>query len=100
VYTDTLQTVSIAGSSPIHELSGSQNRLRLLIEDLQAVEFLTNQTTCASVLSKRTTSEFFCQKRPPRGGGTPGQATRGTCRLGQCRQACAADANAGMWRAS
>jgi hypothetical protein len=28
-------------------------------------EFLTNQTTCASVLSKRTTSEKVCQKRPP-----------------------------------
>jgi hypothetical protein len=31
------------------------------------------------------------------GGGTPCQATCGTCRLGQCRQGGAATAIAGMW---
>jgi hypothetical protein len=31
-------------------------------------------------------------------GGTPGQATRGTCRLGQCRQAPAAVAVASVRR--
>jgi hypothetical protein len=64
------------------------------ISFLQLV-FLTNQTTCASVLSKRTTSEKVWQKRPPGGGGTSGQATRGTCRLGQRRHVHAATANAG-----
>jgi hypothetical protein len=29
------------------------------------VEFLTEETTCATVMSKRTTSQNFCQKRPP-----------------------------------
>jgi hypothetical protein len=60
-------------------------------------EFLTKQTTCASVLAKRTTSEKDCQKRPVLSGGTPGQATRGTCRLGQSRQGGAATCVAGMW---
>jgi hypothetical protein len=60
-------------------------------------EFLTNQTTCASVLSKRTTSQNYCQKRPALSGGTPGQAARGTCRLGQSRQGGAATPRAGMW---
>jgi hypothetical protein len=46
---------------------------------------------------EKTTCEKFCQKRPPTSGGTPGQATCGTCRLGQCRQAPAAVRIAGMW---
>jgi hypothetical protein len=29
---------------------------------------------------EKTTCENFCQKRPPTGGGTAGQATHGTCR--------------------
>jgi hypothetical protein len=58
-------------------------------------EFLTHETTCASEMLEKTTCEKFCQKRPPMSGGTPGQATRGTCRLGQCRQASAAVAVAG-----
>jgi hypothetical protein len=53
-------------------------------------EFLTEETTCANVMSERTTSQNHCQKRPLRSGGTPRQATRGTCRLGQCRQGGAA----------
>jgi hypothetical protein len=60
-------------------------------------EFLTHQTTCASEMLEKTTCEIFYQKRPPVDGGTPGQATRGTCRLGQCRQAPAAVRIAGMW---
>jgi hypothetical protein len=50
-------------------------------------------------LVKRTTSEKDCQKRPVLSGGTPGQATRGTCRLGQSRQGGAATYVAGMWLA-
>jgi hypothetical protein len=57
------------------------------------LEFLTHETTCASEMLEKTTCEIFCQKRPPTSGGTPGQATRGTCRLG--RQAPAAVAIAG-----
>jgi hypothetical protein len=53
-------------------------------------EFLTHETTCASEMPEKTTCEKFCQKRPPTSGGTPSQATRGTCRLGQWRQAPAA----------
>jgi hypothetical protein len=49
------------------------------------VEFLTYETTCTNEMAKRTTSEKFCQKTPPANGGTLAQATRGTCRLGQCR---------------
>jgi hypothetical protein len=45
-------------------------------------EFLTHQTTCASEMLEKTTCENFGQKGPPAGGGTFGQATRGTCRLG------------------
>jgi hypothetical protein len=56
----------------------------------EITEFLTHETTCASEMLEKTTCENFCQKRPPTSGGTPGQATRGTCRLGQCRQAPAA----------
>jgi hypothetical protein len=63
--------------------------------DGQTAEFLTKQTTCASVLLKKTTSEKDCQKRPPSGGGTPGQATRGTCRLAQSRHGGAATPEAG-----
>jgi hypothetical protein len=54
----------------------------------------------ANLMSERTTSENFCQKRPLLSGGTPGQATRGTCRLGQCRQGGAATPIAGMWPAN
>jgi hypothetical protein len=53
-------------------------------------EFLTHETNCASEMLEKTTCEIFCQKRPPTSGGT-----RGTCRLGQCRQAPAAVAIAG-----
>jgi hypothetical protein len=60
------------------------------------LEFLTEETTCTNEMSKETTPENICQKRPPRSGGTPGQATRGTCRLGRCRQGPAANAHAGM----
>jgi hypothetical protein len=35
------------------------------------IEFLTDQTTCASELLKKTPSEKFCQKGPAVGGGTP-----------------------------
>jgi hypothetical protein len=56
---------------------------------------LTHETTCASEMLEKTTCKNFCQKRPPTSGGTPGQATRGTCRLGQCRQAPAAVAIGG-----
>jgi hypothetical protein len=58
---------------------------------------LTHETTRASEMLEKTTCEIFCQKGPPTDGGTPGQATRGTCRLGQCRQAPAADAKPGMF---
>jgi hypothetical protein len=53
-------------------------------------EFLTEETTCTNEMAKETTSEIICQKRPAVSGGTPAQATRGTCRLGQCRQGPAA----------
>jgi hypothetical protein len=43
-------------------------------------EFLTQRTTCPSVLSKKTTFEIICQKGPPLDGGKSCQATRGTCR--------------------
>jgi hypothetical protein len=62
-----------------------------------AIEFLTKQTTCASVLAKRTTSENHCQKGPALSGGTPGQAARGTCRHCHRRQGGAAYTIAGMW---
>jgi hypothetical protein len=58
-------------------------------------EFLTHKTTCANVMSKRTTSENICQKTPPLNGGTPAQATRGTCRLGQRRHPLAANTISG-----
>jgi hypothetical protein len=58
---------------------------------------LKHETTCASEILEKTTCEKFCQKGPPTSGGTPGQATRGTCRLDQWRQAPAADAKPGMW---
>jgi hypothetical protein len=60
-------------------------------------EFLTEETTSTSVLPERTTSEIFCQKRPPGSGGSEAQATRGTCRLGQSRQGGAAYAKPGRW---
>jgi hypothetical protein len=44
---------------------------------------------------EKTTCRKICQKRPPTGGGTSGQATRGTCRLGRRRHGGAATANAG-----
>jgi hypothetical protein len=65
-----------------------------------ALEFLTDWTSCTNEMLKRTTSEKFCQKRPPLSGGTSGQATRGTCRLGRRRHGGAATANAGMWPGS
>jgi hypothetical protein len=44
---------------------------------LGSKEFLTYKTTCANELPEiRTPCEFFCQKRPPTGGGTYPQATR------------------------
>jgi hypothetical protein len=55
-----------------------------------------HQTTCASVMSKRTSCKNICQKGPPKGGGMSGQATRGTCRLGQRWQGGAAIPKAGM----
>jgi hypothetical protein len=58
-------------------------------------EFLTHKTTCANVMSKRTTSEKICQKTPPLNGGTLAQATRGMCRLGQRRHPLAAITNSG-----
>jgi hypothetical protein len=58
-------------------------------------EFLTEETTCANVLSKKTPYEKNCQKRPLLGGGMSGQATRVTCRLGQSRHAPAATPKAG-----
>jgi hypothetical protein len=48
-------------------------------------------------MSKRTTFEKFWQKRPPLSGGTLGQVTHGTCRLGRSRQGGATVANAGRW---
>jgi hypothetical protein len=47
-------------------------------------------------MPKETTCENICQKRPLLSGGTPGQATRGTCRLGHRRQAPAAVRITGM----
>jgi hypothetical protein len=67
------------------------------VGDVEESEFLTHETTCPSEMLEKTTCEIFCQKRPPTSGGTPGQATRGTCRLGQCRQAPAAVAVAGTY---
>jgi hypothetical protein len=46
-------------------------------------------------MAKKTTCEKYCQKEPLLGGGTSGQATRGTCRLGQSRQEGAAIPKAG-----
>jgi hypothetical protein len=63
----------------------------------QVLEFLTHETTCTNEMAKRTTSEKFCQKTPPENGGTLAQATRGMCRLGQCRHHPAAVAKPGMW---
>jgi hypothetical protein len=47
-------------------------------------------------MSKRTSYENIYQKGPPKGGGTSGQVTRGTCRLGQRRQGGAANPKSGM----
>jgi hypothetical protein len=60
-------------------------------------KFLTHKTTCASEMLEKTTCRKICQKRPPTGGGTSGQTTRGTCRLGRRRHGGAATKNAGMW---
>jgi hypothetical protein len=49
-------------------------------------EFLTHRTICTNVMLKWISSENICQKRPPKDGGTSGQAIRGMCRLGQQRQ--------------
>jgi hypothetical protein len=68
----------------------------VLVWALPAKEFLTEETTCTNEMAKETTSENICQKRPLPSGGTPGQATRGTCRLGQCRQGPAAVPSSGM----
>jgi hypothetical protein len=46
------------------------------------LEFLTHETTYINKMAKKTTFEIICQKTPPLSGGTPGQATRGTYRLG------------------
>jgi hypothetical protein len=64
-------------------------------ERKQNIEFLTHETTCINEMAKKTTSEIICQKTPPLSGGTPGQVTRGTCRLGQHRHAPAANAISG-----
>jgi hypothetical protein len=72
-----------------------QRKISILDIRPRHAEFLTHKTTCANVMSKRTTCENICQKRPPLGGGTFGQATRGTCRLGRRRHGHAATANAG-----
>jgi hypothetical protein len=47
-------------------------------------------------MSKKTTCKKICQKGPRLSGGTSGQATRITCRLGQIRQALAAIAEIDM----
>jgi hypothetical protein len=52
---------------------------------MAGAEFLTHQTTCTSEMLEKTPSENYCQKGPPVSGGTPRQATRGTCRLGHRR---------------
>jgi hypothetical protein len=57
------------------------------------LEFLTDWTTCTNEMAKKTTYEKYCQKEPLLGG----QATRGTCRLGQSRQEGAAIPKAGMF---
>jgi hypothetical protein len=61
-----------------------------------ANEILTHKTTCTNEMAKETTSKIICQKRPAVSGGTPGQATRGMCHLGQCRQGPAAVGNSSM----
>jgi hypothetical protein len=61
--------------------------------EVAKTEFLTQRTTCPSVLSKKTTFEIICQKGPPLDGGKSCQATRGTCRHSRWRQAHAAWAN-------
>jgi hypothetical protein len=50
-------------------------------------EFLTNQTTCATETPEKTTSENFCQKRPPAAWASAGRGG-------------AATGVAGMWPAS
>jgi hypothetical protein len=65
-----------------HPTGGPANR--------STTEFLTQWTTFTNEMSKRTTFEKNCQKRLPLSGGTPGQATRGMCRLGRSRQGGAA----------
>jgi hypothetical protein len=62
---------------------------------LNPLEFLTHETTCINGMAKKITSEIICQNTPPLSGGTPGQATRGTCRLGQRRHEPAASAISG-----
>jgi hypothetical protein len=80
----------------IAEKSQSLNYNDFNIILVQHNEFLTEETTCTNEMAKETTSENICQKRPLLSGGTPGQATRGTCRLGQCRQGLAAVPSSGM----
>jgi hypothetical protein len=50
-----------------------------------SAEFLTDWTTCTNEMAKKTTCKKYYQKEPLLGGGTSGQATCGTCRLGQSR---------------
>jgi hypothetical protein len=54
----------------------------LVIRSSEKWDFLTHHTTCASEMLEKTTCEIFCQKEPPAGGGTFGQATRGQRRHG------------------
>jgi hypothetical protein len=58
-------------------------------------EFLTEETSCPTEISKSAMSEKIWQKRPPLSGDTLGQVTFGTCRLGRSRQGGAAVGNAG-----
>jgi hypothetical protein len=77
----------------------NNNIVMLCILDTHAhrkYEFLTNKTTSANGLSKKTTCEIFCQKRPSLGGGMSSQLTCGTCRHCQSRHVLAAWDRAGM----
>jgi hypothetical protein len=68
--------------------STNEARVRILCVG-KSCGILKKKTTCASEMLKNTTCEIFCQKGPCLSGGTSGQATRVTCRLGQIRQALA-----------
>jgi hypothetical protein len=73
----------------------SKDREKSSATTIHKFEFLTHKTTCASEMLEKTTCRKICQKRPPTSGGTSGQATRGTCRLGRRWHGGAATANAG-----